>query len=515
MIGEHHPYGNFSIASGALAAMLPGKKATDYLSQKRSSIVAPDIPYASIEGRRAQEEWGTGYTSLFGGLCGPLNEDSECSDDNDDTSQGSTDPPHTHFGPRPQDCECDICDSIGPLLERIRIEASSNEASLSCRARGRWFGSARWASTAEVFDAGEDGQQSDCEVMYVDSSSFLEDLPLDKPVIIKAHQHAQGVYDVEALQKVLEDSYGNLTVTMTDVFADVPTRVGMEGFLTRFSNNEWSIGSSTPRGSFGTQPPNFLSYDRFRLLQSAVTRASCHPVETSGVGAGCDNVAHSLCVNGGLSFNRIESSGAFSGPRLGPLGGTWFRVLKGRRLCAFVPREKLTAPFRADFVRDGLGWWPKDEQRLVLLEPDDVLILPADVVFTQLAVDAGVSFEGSFWDERDWGRYFTAAQWAAVNPNHVTAQIPRCATRLALHGLKIIAKGNPKRFDSDPLAYSFLESDRSGVFEEIVMAGRCSPARRSEECGTQDRNALGTAGNRRKPVAQRGEEPPGKRLCIR
>jgi hypothetical protein len=282
----------------------------------------------------------------------------------------------------------------------------------------------------------------------------------------------------------------------------------------RQHESEWKGSShASPTTNGRLAPPNFLSYDRFRLLQSAVTRASCHPVETSGVGAGCDNVAHSLCVNGGLSFNRIESSGAFSGPCLPSLGGTWVRVLEGRKLYAFIPREKLTAPFRADFVRDGLKWWPKDEQRLVLLEPNDVLVLPADVVCAQFAVDAGASLEGSFWDERDWGRYFAAAQWAAMNPTHVTSQIPQCATRLALHGLKDIASDDPKRFESDKLARDFLVTDRSGVFE-TMMARRCSPGRATEN--VRGSNALGTVGGRRMQAdGSNDDEFPAKRMCIR
>jgi hypothetical protein len=266
---------------------------------------------------------------------------------------------------------------------------SSDNATRSSRAGDLWFGDAKWASAKNQ------------ELVVFDRTSFQEmvddGLPLDKPIIIKEHQHKQDVYGVEAVRKALMDSYGSLEVKMTNTLADAPTLVGMEEFLTRFSDNEWSIGSSTPRDSFGTQHPAFLSYDRFRLLHSAVTRAMCHPLEMGGVGAGCDDVAHGLCVNGGLSFNRVEASGAFSSPCLSPLGGTWLRILKGRRLCAFVSRAKLMASFRDDdFVRNGLEWWPRDGQRLVLLGPNDVLVLPPDVVCAQFAVDAGVSFEGSF-----------------------------------------------------------------------------------------------------------------------
>jgi hypothetical protein len=65
----------------------------------------------------------------------------------------------------------------------------------------------------------------------------------------------------------------------------------------------------------------------------------------------------------------------------------------------------------------------------------------------------------------------------------VTSQIPRCATRLALRGLQIIARDAPQRFETDSIAQEFLKTDRSGVFK-IVMAGRCGPGRTVENSGT-------------------------------
>lgn len=514
---NQYSYTNLSVASDPMIK---------YLNLMPPSVSMPYIIHESTEGDEATKHWATAYASLNAGPRAHSAGDFECSNYSDGTSRDSSNPPPTHFGPRPGDCACDVCDDIVPLLERIRSEASSNGASRICRARARWFGSAKWASAVEVFDLGQAGKQPDHEVIYADHSSFREmmeeGLALDRPIVITGYRHGHGVYGVEALQKALKDSYGNLKVTMTNAHAGMSALVGMEEFLKRFSDDEWAIGSSTPRGSFGTQPPDFLSYDRYRLLQSAVTRASCHPLESSNVDAGCDIVAHSLFVNGGLSFNRIESSGAFSGPCLGSLGGTWLHVLKGRRLCAFVPRERFSTSFRDAFVGNGLEWEPQNEQRLVLLEPDDVLVLPADVVCAQLAVSAGVSFEGSFWDERDWGRYFAAAaaQWEAVRPDHAGAETPQCAIRMALHGLRSIAKDDPRRFASDPLAQDFLETDRSGVFEKISMAGRCSPGWTAEVSGLQDESVLGTSDKRRKSGAQGGDEqgndePPGKRMCIR
>lgn len=515
---SHHSPKKLSIISDALAAM-QAKKGAEYMYQMPPSVFAPYIPHTSIEEKEGGEVWDGRYRLPYGGLRGHPDENSECSSHSDGMSEGSPDQQHKHFGSRPEECTCDTCEDIAPLLERVRIEASSTGASQSCHARERWFGNAKWALAVEASDVSEPGRQSDHEVVFFDRASFremaYERLLLEKPIVIKDCQHDRGVYSVETVRKALKDSYGNRMLTMSNALADAPTLVGMEDFLTRFSSNEWSVGSSTPHDSFRAQHPGFLSYDRFRLLHSAVARGTCDSAEASGGGVGCGDVAHFLCVNGGLSFNRVETSGAFSVPCLDPFGGTWIRALRGRRLCAFVLRAKSTTSLRDDSVRNSLEWWPGDEQRLILLEPNDVLILPADVVCAQLAVDACVSFEGSFWDEQEWGRYFAATQWAAANPIHVKTQIPRCATRLALQGLKSIAKDDPQRFASAPLAQDFLENDRSGILK-TVMAEKCATGEHATKGDdVQGPDASKMSGSRRMSSSQADIELPAKRMCIR
>lgn len=504
-------------ASDALAAMRP-EKTDEYMYQMPPSILAPFLPHMSVE-ESEEEVWNGGYKMPYGGPRWHSDEDLGSSHRSCGTSQDPPELPYRHFGPRPESCACDTCDDILPLLERVRVEASSNNASRSCRVRDRWFGNAKWASAVGASGLGEPGRRSDHEVMYLDSASFRdmagERSLLEKPIVVRELQHDRGLYNVEVVREAMRDSYRNRSVTLADALTDAPTLVGMEEFLTRFSSNEWSVGTSTLCDSLGAQRPAFLSHNRFRLLHKAVTRAMCHSVEWGGGGgAGCSDVAHSLCVSGGLSFNRIESSGACSGPRLDPLGGTWIRNLEGRRLCAFVPREQLTTSLLDGSVRDGLEWWPHDKQRLVLLEPDDVLILPPNVVCAQLAVDAGVSFQGSFWDEQEWGRYFTAAQWAVKNPTHVTPQIPRCATRLALFGLESIARDDPQRFASDPIALGFLGTDRTGMLK-AVMAERCSTSEPAANGSMKSPNALATPGGRRMSKSEADVELPAKRMCIR
>jgi hypothetical protein len=93
-----------------------------------------------------------------------------------------------HRGLRPQDCACQVCGSLTPLLEKIHSEALLPGASLSHRARRSWFANARWASVVEGWDAKAPGRQDDAEVLSVGPNSFKkmadEGVLLERPIVV-------------------------------------------------------------------------------------------------------------------------------------------------------------------------------------------------------------------------------------------------------------------------------------------------------------------------------------------
>lgn len=423
-----------------------------------------------------------------------------------------------HRGLRPQDCACQVCGSLTPLLEKIHSEALLPGASLSHRARRSWFANARWASVVEGWDAKAPGRQDDAEVLSVGPNSFKkmadEGVLLERPIVVHERLTDEDVFDFEMVRKVLRDSHGDGIVTITDNLAHKPETIGTEEFLTRVSGNESPISSSTPRDLFGpAMKPAFLSHHRFRLLHNATTREMHRRTQTSDSNTRCGDVGHSTYVSGGLSFSRIETSGAFCGPCVSPLGGMWLRNLMGWRLCAFVPRAMMTADMYLDFARETLEWLPQDCLRLILLEPNDVLILPPGIVCAQLAVDGlSVSLEGAYWDELEAGRYFTAMEWAAMNPTCPT-QIPQCARPFAWKGLQSIARENPQRFTSDPFIRELFEKDNPNA-PETSMSIECSTDGRPADRHVQPQETLKRQDCRPTSGSQEGDELPAKRRCM-
>ena len=423
-----------------------------------------------------------------------------------------------HRGLRPQDCACQVCDDLTPLLERIHSEALLPGASLSHRARRSWFANARWTSVVEGRDVKAPGRQHDAEVLSVGPNSFKkmadEGVLLERPIVIHERATDEGIFDFNMVRKMLRDSHGDDTVTITNNLAQEPETVGMEEFLMRVSGNESPISSSTPRDLFGPAiKPAFLSHHRFRLLHNATTREMHRRTKTSSGNTRCRDVDHSTYVNGGLSFCRIETSGAFCGPCVSPLGGMWLRNLMGWRLCAFVPRAMMTADMYLDFARKTLEWLPQDCLRLVLLKPNDVLILPPGIVCAQLAVNGpSVSLEGAYWDELEAGRYFTAMEWAAMNPT-CPMQIPQCARPFAWKGLQSIARENPQRFASDPFIRELFEKDNPDA-PETSMAMECSTDGRPADRHVQSQETLKRQDCCPTSGSREGDELPAKRRCM-
>lgn len=420
-----------------------------------------------------------------------------------------------HRGLRPQECACQVCDNLTPLLERIHLEALLPGASLSHRARRSWFANARWALVVEGWDAKAPGRQHDAEVLSVGPDSFKkmadEGVLLERPIIIHERLTDEDIFDFEMVRKVLRDSHGDGVVTMTDNLAHKPETIGTEEFLACVSGNEGPISFSTARDLFGpAMKPAFLSYHRFRLLHNATTREMHRRTKTSDSNTRCGDVDHSTYVSGGLSFSRIETSGAFCGPCVSPLGGMWLRNLMGWRLCAFVPRATMTAEMYSDFARKTLEWLPQDYLRLVLLKPNDVLVLPPGIVCAQLAVHSlSVSLEGAYWDEREAGRYFTAMEWAAMNPSCPT-QTPQCARTFALKGLQSIARENPQRFASDPFIRELLKKDNPNTPGAIECLTNGRPA----DCHSQSQETLKRQNCRPSSGSREGGELSAKRRCV-
>jgi hypothetical protein len=106
---------------------------------------------------------------------------------------------------------------------------------------------------------------------------------------------------------------------------------------------------------------------RFRLLETLVDRASNL---TPGKRSYCDADDISDC----LSFDLLSFRGAFTRPHVDALIGTWVRFLFRTKAWIFAPN--ISEGDWHDFTQEGLSWSPAKKGRVVVLERDNVLLIP-------------------------------------------------------------------------------------------------------------------------------------------
>ncbi|KAL1582131.1 hypothetical protein WHR41_09275 [Cladosporium halotolerans] len=415
--------------------------------------------------------------------------------------------PVQHCALRPSECECADCVELKSFLQRVRLEASLPGASSSCRARDRWFNTSRWASVVDRNDWNS-SEAEDCEVLHLTHASFKimvdNGMPLDKPIVVGEHQNDQDGYDTEMVRRTLLDHYKGSKTSISNALKHEPETVDMEDFLELFSSGEVPVSCTTPRESLGAHHPTFMSYHRLRFLQIAVTRGMCRAAREDGNQSRSEGVAHAMYMNADLSFNRIETTGAFCAPHVGGFGGTWLRNLMGERLYAFVPRTQVTKESYADFALDSLEWQPADEPRLVRLKPNDVLLIPPGYICAHLALNPCVSVEGPFWDAQEPGRFASATEWAAkYNPSYATGA-PSGVIKCALHGFKTILAEDPARFESDASLQLYLAKDSSDAWDTATL----------EDTNHQTSPKVGQL-DRCRSSPENDELPAPKRVCAR
>jgi hypothetical protein len=337
----------------------------------------------------------------------------------------------SHYNLRPEDCLCGICEDLRPFLDKMRSDYLRSGPSHLGRLRKEWLSHARWASTSNTRSSSRNCSP-DFDIWSLDESS-LEELAndgsvLDKPVVVtEAAQHSTA-HSMDSVQAVIRDNHCESEV---------------DRFLSLLSSNEQSTANSFLPGAFQVHDPKFMRFGRFMVLQRASMRAfNSLLASRSNDDHSCMNPLHSSLLTSGLSSVCVETTGAASGPHMSALGGSWFRSLVGKRLCAFARTSDLTPPMQGDRSTTSDQNWipsPTGKVRLILLEPNQVLIMPPGTAFLHFAVNPSATLEGHFWDSKDVDRYIKATEMARQHPSFA-GDIPPCVPQRALNGYQSIAR---------------------------------------------------------------------------
>jgi hypothetical protein len=419
---------------------------------------------------------------------------------------------NSHYNLRPEDCLCSICQDLRPFLDKMRSDYLRSGCTHLQRVRKEWLSHARWASRDNTWSSSID-RTSGFDIWSLDESS-LEELAndssvLDKPLVITEPARDCAARSMESVQTVIRDNHYENEV---------------EHFLSLLSKNEQPTASCFLRDPFQVHDPKFMRFGRFTVLQRASMRAFNSLLASSDASNHCCmDPLHNSSLASGLSSVRVETTGAASGPHVSALGGRWFRILVGRRLCALAKTSDLHRMEGDRSSTSGQDWIPNSTGivRLILLESNDVLILPPGIAFLHFAVDPSATLEGHFWDEGDVDRYLQATETARQEPSFVS-DVPPCLPRRIFDGYQSIARGSKSKGvrcqrpigdagqELSKRWRSCLHSEESRVENAI---SKVSPA--SGSCNSSF--AHGNESDTRREADGRGADRRyrAKRVCIR
>jgi hypothetical protein len=413
----------------------------------------------------------------------------------------------SHYNLRPEDCLCSICQDLRPFLNKMRSDHLRSGSDHLRRFREEWLSHAVWASKGDTPSSSTDGS-SNLDIWCLDQSS-LEELAndssvLDKPIFVAETARDCIAHSMDSVQAAIRDNHCENEV---------------EHFLALFSNNEHSTASYFLRGQFQAQDPQFMRSSRFAILQRASMRALNSLLASSdNSDQCCKDPLHTSLLASGLSSVRVETTGAASGPYISALGGSWFKSLVGKRLYALAKTSGLHSMQGDRRITSDQDWIlsPIGKVQLILLEPNEVLILPPGIAFLHFAVDPSATLEGHFWDEKDIDRYLEATEIAGQHPSFAS-DIPPCVPQRALGGMQSIAQGRKSKS-------IFRQPSIDQASEQLSKRWRsCLPPMGSDvkdaTIGASFASSctLGTESDTRQKISEHGADcrSRAKRVCIR
>lgn len=138
--------------------------------------------------------------------------------------------------------------------------------------------------------------------------------------------------------------------------------------------------------------PTFARMDRLCLLDTLT--------DSSRPQSGKITSSRPVDVEGHLSFSLFGEHGAFYGAHADALACIWVRNLDGRKSGMIVPDDKMKDELEASCPEDD-SWLPQDKERLVILQQDDVLLMPPGLyqVHAVYSPETFLTSVGALWDK--------------------------------------------------------------------------------------------------------------------
>jgi hypothetical protein len=350
--------------------------------------------------------------------------------------------------------------------------------------RAQWLTSkTQWASVwsaNEALGRGSASCEAQADVLYYTAADFVaaaaSGTAFRKPLVIKEQFADRGMHTFAQYLSLLQDSCSRSCVDVRRTDSKTAAPMGVERFVQLARGPPASPADGSNALNLGNlskaHRPLFTMLPRFRLLETLT--ASLQP----SVGKRTHSTA--VDVDSCFAFNILGLPGAFSGAHVDALCGTWVRALDGVKYWMIVPERNMASQWDA-LMEQGDDWLPRGQERLIVLEEDDVLLMPPGLRVVH-AVHTPVSClmeGGMLWDDLNVPEILRSVLWVCKNQLATNESIARQLPR-TIADLRRLVHARVDRFRGMQDRAAYLETVESAMQDFESLGCRCV----LDSCGT-------------------------------
>jgi hypothetical protein len=385
---------------------------------------------------------------------------------------------------------------LGEVLDTARKHCLDLSIQEHSKLKVEWLEKTQWAG---IYAAPNDLDSAcqlalDADVWYMDWETFRRRAEsgeaLRKPIVIKQIFQDSGMYDPHGYMALLRERYPsqNLDMQNSETGECVSKPIADSSAL-RVECEGTDIGELTVSGNAinlrkiaNADAPLLTRVKRFRLLETLVDRVS-------NLAPGKRTCREANDISDCLGFDLLGFTGAFSRPHVDALMGTWVRCLSGSKAWIFAPG--MSDEDWKDFAQHGDKWSPGDKGRVIILEKDDVLLMPPGlrVLHAVFTLEDSLMEGGMLWDEYNIPDLLDELLWVGQNQlctnEAIAYQLPRI-----IDSLENWMQENDARLSAIRNNPDYITSAKQGIKNLRSLGCECS--RRCDKnsgchCSTQRR----------------------------
>ncbi|KAF2167571.1 hypothetical protein M409DRAFT_54164 [Zasmidium cellare ATCC 36951] len=343
----------------------------------------------------------------------------------------------------------------------------------------------KWASPTHIasvfFDPDEHGlstaSRENADAWYLTAQRLQaygkDGIVLNRPVVIKGAVRDAGWLTWDDCYKQLRSKLTGRSLQVRSAVTHLLEDIDGDDFLEMLPAPESALNALDLPGLIRGDRPAFTLLPHYRLLEDLVCSEAWNDAKKQVT-------TKELDLYGCLSFNILGLRGAFSGAHLDVLNGTWVRAFCGRKAWMFVPPDQVEENDLRRLARDGDDYDPRGKARTLIIEADEVLLLPpgAKIIHAVLTTKTSLMEGGMLWDDSRILEILCNMLWMAKNQQATNEAWPN-QIQAVIRQLDRAVVSDPERFaggEWDP-------QDFVREYEKLSREIKDLPCKCSSRCG--------------------------------